>query len=237
MICPNCRQDVVPIVRGVRSYCTSCGAPMPFVAASEAVNVAGQPAKVGGGIAKVLGWGALTAGMLALLFFMLIGWVLGTTATLYVGGFFAVLALIVALPLLFAGRKLHQAGETKELAARERAIFALAAQRRGVLTVASVARALEIQEDEADATLTAMAKRPDGQVSLEIDESGTITYVFRDLVAATSPHASRVRVGGDGWRVPSEATAKPAPRVIDAELIEEEAAEAEANVPSRRMTR
>ena len=237
MFCPNCRQDVVPIVRGVRSYCTACGAPMPFAAAPEAVNVAGQPAKVGGGVAKVLGWGALTAGMLALLFFALIGWVLGTTATLWVGGFFAVVALIVALPLLLAGRKLHQAGETREQAARERAIFSLAAQRRGVLTATEVARALEIQEDDADATLTAMAKRPDGQVSLEIEDSGTITYVFRDLVASTAPQGSRVRVGGEGWRVPSEAQAKPQPRVIDAELIEEEAAEAEADAPGRRMTR
>ncbi|MFT3767126.1 MAG: hypothetical protein QM820_16640 [Minicystis sp.] len=236
MICPNCRQDVAPIVRGVRSYCTACGGSMPFTAAPEAVNVAGQPAKVGGGIAKAFGWFVLGLGMLVTLGMGAVAGALFTAATaLYVGGFFAVLTLLVAIPLLLAGKKLQESGASRELQARERAVLALAAKHRGVLTVPNVARALEIQDADADALLTALAKRPDGKVTLEVDDSGTITYVFRDLVAAAAPQ-QRVRVGGEGWRVPNAEPAKPGARVIDAELIEEEAAQ-EADAAARRMTR
>lgn len=234
MICPSCRQDVAPIVRGVRAYCTACGAPMSIVSAPEAVNVAGQPAKVGGGIVKALGWLAVAGGLVVALLFALLAFAVGSVVPLYFGGFFAAVAAIFAIPLLIAGRSLRRAGDAKEHAARERAVFALAAQRRGMLSVATVARALEMAEADADALLTELAKRPDGRVGLEVDDNGNLTYVFRDLVAAGAP-AQKVRIDGGGWRVPSEAQAPGQPRVVDAELVEEEAAAAEE--PARRMTR
>lgn len=220
MICPSCRQDVVPIVRGVRSYCTACGAQMPVLAAGEALNVVGQPARVGGGIAKFFGWLVLAGGLVLFAFLAMIGWALSATVPLYIGGFFAMIAAMVALPLLFAGKRLARAGEDKQALARERAVFSLAAQHRGVLTVPSVARALEIQDADADALLTNMAKRPDARVSLEVDDQGTLTYLFRDLVVAQPPQ--RVRVGAEGWRVPAAPEAHAQPKVVDAELIEEE---------------
>ena len=235
MICSSCRQDVAPIVRGVRAYCTACGAQMPFLAAPEAVNVAGQPSKVGGGIVKALGWVAVTIGLFIALFFGFIAWALSTAIPLYIGGFFAVLAAMVAIPLLIAGRSLRRAGETREHDARERAVFSLAAQRRGMLDVPTVARALEIQEADADALLTELAKRPDGRVALEVDDNGNLTYVFRDLFAAAGP-AQKVRVEGGAWRVPEQPKAKPEQRIVDAELIDEEEA-ASADAPGRRMTR
>jgi hypothetical protein len=235
MICPSCRQDVAPIVRGVRAYCTACGAPMPFTAAPEAVNLAGQPAKVGGGIAKALGWLTLGGGLLLAMFIALIAWALPFAGFLfYVAGFFAVVAALVAVPLLLAAKRLEQKGESRALAARERAVFALAAQQRGVLTVKAVARALEMQEEDADALLTGMAKRGDG-VSLEVDDNGGITYVFRDLVASGGA-GSKVRIDGGGWRVPQAARVDAEPRVVDAELIEEEEA-ARGEAPGRRVTR
>ena len=207
---------------------------MPFTAAPEAVNVAGQPAKVGSGIVRVLGTVVLTGGVLIALFFTFIAWLLSTVVPLYIAGFFTVVALLAAMPLFFAGRQLSQAGDDKKRAAQERAVFALAAQRRGVLGVAMVARALEIPDAEADDLLTTLAKKPDGRVTLEVDDDGGLNYVFRDLVAASNP-ASRVRVGADGWRAPAPPPdAKP--HVVDAELVEEEAA-AEAEAEARRMTR
>lgn len=225
---------MAPIVRGVRSYCTACGAALPFTAAPEAVNVAGQPAKVGGGIVKVLGSMVLFAGLFLSGLLAVIGWAISAAPLLYIGGFFALVTALAALPIFFAGKKLTQAGHDSTRAARERAVFALAARNKGVLSVAAVARALEIDEATADALLTGLAKQPDGRVTLEVDDSGALTYVFRDLVASTSP-ASRVRVGAEGWRVPAPA-ADAKPRVVDAELIEEQA-EHEAEVPARRMTR
>lgn len=221
----------------MRTYCTACGAPLPFTAAPEAVNVAGQPAKVGGGIARFLGWGAVSVGMVMALFFAFLGWALSTAVPTAIGGFLLFVSLLVAAPLLFAGRKLRQSGETSELAARERAVLSLAAQQRGVLTVPGVARALGMPDADADALLTTLAKRPDGRVSLEVDDNGNITYMFRDLVAARiATPAARVRVQGQEWRVPAAGAAQPQPKVIDAEFIEEEAA-AEADVPARRVTR
>lgn len=233
MICPSCRQDVAPIVRGVRTYCTSCGALMPLTAAPEAVNLAGQPAKVGGGIVKALGSLAIFGGFAIALFFSLVGLFFKAAFAFYVGGFFAVLAALIALPLFFAGRKLQRAGEDREHTARARAVLALAAQRRGVLTVSAVARALEMSDADADALLTQMAKDPDGRVALEVDDNGNLTYVFRDIVASAASR-QRVQVDGGGWRVPDQAAAPPQARVVDAELIDEDA---DAESSAKRMRR
>lgn len=236
MICPSCGQDVAPIVRGVRTYCTACGAELPFTAAPEAVNVAGKSARFGGGVVKVIASLLLFGGISIAAVLALIAWALATAVPLYIAGFFMVVASLAAVPLFMAGRKLTQAGDDSTRAARERAVFALAARQRGVLTVAAVARALEIEEAAADALLTGLAKNPDGRVTLEVDDNGGLSYVFRDLVAASNP-ASKVRVGAEGWRVPAPAP-EAKPRVVDAELIDEQAEqEAGAQPAQRRMTR
>lgn len=233
MICPSCRQDVAPIVRGMRAQCPACDAPLPIVAAApEAVNVVGKPARVGGSVVRVLASLILAGGIITGLFFALVAWALGSIGTLYVSGVIFALALLASGPFFYASKRLHRAGDDSEKAARERAIFALAGQHRGVLTAAGVARALSIREEEADAQLTEMAKRADGQVSLEVDDAGALNYQFRDLVAA-APKA-RVRIGAEGWRAPEPRASAPQ-RIIDAELIEEE--EAEAPQDPRRMVR
>lgn len=232
MICPSCRQDVAPIVRGVRTYCAACGAPLPFTAAPEAVNIVGKPARVGGSVVRVLASLVLAGGIFTGLFFLFLAWLFGSITTLYVSGVVFALALVFSLPFFYASKRLHRAGDDSERAARERAVFALAAQHRGVLTAGGVARSLEIPEETADALLTDLAKRADGQVSLEVDDGGALSYVFRDLVA--SAPGARVRIGADGWRAPAPGS-NAAPRVVDAELIDEE----EEPLPpeQRRMTR
>ena len=207
---------------------------MPFTAAPEAVNVAGQPAKVGSGIVRVLASLILAGGVFIALILSLIASAISATPLFYVAGFFAVIAALAATPLFFAGKKLSDAGDERQRAVAEKALFSLAAQRRGVLDVATVARALEIHEAEADMRLTSLAKRPDGRVTLEVDDNGAITYVFRDLVAASNP-ASKVRIGADGWRAPAP-PAEPKARVVDADIIDAEA-EAEVEAAPRRMTR
>lgn len=66
MICPHCKQDAPTIVRGLRAYCTACDAPRSMLSDTP-INVAGQPSKVGGGVASVLGWFILLGGLLTAL--------------------------------------------------------------------------------------------------------------------------------------------------------------------------
>lgn len=211
------------------AYCTACGAPRPLSTVVDAVNVAGQPARVGGGVAGVLGLTALTIGLILTL--VLGGFAYAFFATLWVGGAVLFLTLAVSLPLILGGRRLQQAGQHRARTAMEQAVFALAARRRGVLSVRDVARALSVPEVEADALLTELAKRPDGRVTLELDDNGGITYLFQDLLP--SP-AGRVRIASHPWQAPTRvAPATPEPRVIDAELIEED----EARSPVRHASR
>ena len=66
------------------------------------------------------------------------------------------------------------------------------------------------------------------------DDNGALSYRFVDLVPSTP--ASRVRVADQPWTAPVRVAAAPAaPRVIDAELIEDE--EALAVPAPRRATR
>jgi hypothetical protein len=158
-----------------------------------------------------------------------------TPATAWVvGGLVGVITLMIAIPLLLGGRRLRRRGDERARAARERAVYALATQKRGVLTARDVARAVSIPEEEADALLTALAKRPDAGVSLEVDDNGNLSYKFADLMPSTT---ERVRIADQPWQAPSRA-AEPAraPRVIDAELIDEES-EALVPPPVRRVTR
>ena len=227
MTCPYCHQDAPTIVRGVRAYCTVCGAPRSITTAGDAVNVAGQPGQVGGAVASVLGTVVLVAGLLiALVLGSLANWLFAMTAAVIVGGGLTLLTLLVAVPLMLGGRRLRQSGNEAERAARERAVFALAAQKRGVLTVREVARALAVPEADADALLTSLVKRSDSTVSLEVDDNGVLSYRFSDLMPST---AERVRVAEQPWQAPARvapqervAPREKAPRVIDAELIDED---------------
>jgi hypothetical protein len=209
MTCPYCRQDAPVVVRGVRAYCTACGAPRSLAMAPEAVNLAGQPAKVGGTIAGTLGWAALLVGLAVTLVLGGIASVISGGAALWVGGFVLFCTLAVSIPLIAGGRRLQRSGQDRARAAQEHAVFALAAQRRGELTVRDVARVLSIRESEADVLLTDLARRQDGRVTLEVDDNGGLSYVFHDLRAARVAAPPPVRIA-----VP--------PRVIDAELIDED---------------
>ena len=86
MLCPNCYKDAPIVYRGVSAHCTACGA-LRVPLANQSVNMAGQPSKVGGAVAKVFGWlllGGGTAVSAALIAFFqwlfeggVVGWAIG----------------------------------------------------------------------------------------------------------------------------------------------------------------
>lgn len=225
MICPNCRQDAPTVARGVRAYCTACGAPRSLIEATP-VNVAGQPSKIGGGVASVAGISVLVLG---LLFATALGGLISIfapTAGLIVGGFIAAVCLFVSAMLLWGGRELRKSGSESEQHAREQAIFAMARQRGGSITAAELARALSLPEAEADGILTNLAKRPDGRVTLEFDDNGALRYDVHEI------GKQRVRVS-ERKRVAPEVTGPNT--VLDAEF--EEQAEEEARAAEKRARR
>jgi hypothetical protein len=225
VICPNCRQEAPTIVRGVRAYCTACGAQRSLIEDTP-VNVAGQPSKIGGGVAAVAGLSILVIGSLLSLALGALLQFFAAPAGLIVGGFLEAVTLFVAAMFLWGGRELFRSGTERERGAQEQAIFAIARRRGGSVTASELARVLSIPESEADAMLTGMAKRPDGQVSLELDDDGTLRYEVRDA------SLRRVRVG-EKKRVHTEVTTPNT--VMDAEF--EEAAEEEARALEKRTRR
>src|SRR5688572_10407389 len=179
MWCPHCRQNAPIVYRGMFAYCAACNQPRPPFSA-KALNVAGRPSKLGGTASKVLGYGVLLAGLgtaagLMLLFFFLAP----TSAMGYAVGIpLAVISLVVGLALIYAGRRLHRSGSDAEREAREQALYALAANRGGLLTALDGARSLNLSVADVEAVLSDWAKRDPEQVSLEIDDEGALFWLF-----------------------------------------------------------
>ncbi|MEO8877625.1 MAG: hypothetical protein ABI461_18675 [Polyangiaceae bacterium] len=178
-MCPYCRKNAPIVYRGMVAYCTACGKPRAPLT-DRSVNMAGQPSKVGGTVANVFGWlviggGLVTALLIGALFQAILpagifGWVLGLVigiGSLGVGG-----------SLVYGGKSLKKSGASVEKDTRERAIFALAQNRGGILTATDVAAALGISPIAADDLLTKYAKEDSDRVRLEVDDAGAITFVF-----------------------------------------------------------
>jgi hypothetical protein len=216
-MCPRCQKDAPIVYRGVAAYCTACGASrVPLT--SSSVTLAGQPSKVGGAVARVVGWVVLAIGLaVALLFglglFLLfpegIAWLVVSTPIVLVTAMFSWL-------LLRSGRGLQQIGDHEQRGARAKAIFALAHNRGGMVTALDVARSLDIRADEADALLTEMAKTTPDQVSLEMDDAGGIYFRFPQLLTAWQGHAVRVDASAAPTRV---AVPEEKAEVLEAEVI------------------
>lgn len=183
--------------RGMMAYCTACGRPRaPF--ATTAVNLAGQPSKVGGSVARILGWIVLACGLLVAL---MIGALLQAifpagVAGFVIGGVIAMVATILGTVLVRGGKTLHTSGDEKERSTRAQAVFALAANRGGVLSALDVAQALSLPFPVADNLLTRLAKEDGDRVKLEVDDNGAITYVFPHALppAPLAPNAPHARV-------------------------------------------
>jgi hypothetical protein len=218
--CPHCGQRAPIVHRGLLSYCTACGQPRaPFSATS--VTLAGQPSKVGGTIAAVLGWLVLGGGMMIALTVGLLLQALfpAAIAGYGIGGMIALVSLGIGLALLFSGRGLRRLGARAAQDVRDQAILALAAQKGGVLTARDVSLALGDSEPESDRLLTDMTKRGDEAI-LDMDEEGRLSYRFPHVL----PTAQQRWPAAEALRVPTNDVARQPVRVTEPAdtLIEEE---------------
>jgi hypothetical protein len=195
--CPSCGQEAPIVYRGVIPYCTACGA-LRTPLSSPSVNLAGQPSRVGGKFASVLGWlvllfgGALALGI-ALLFLALGAAGVGLAIALPI----AVVVLVLGIALVGSGRSLSQSGAQTGQSTRDQALLAMAAH-RGAVTAVEAARALGIGAAEADAMLTTLAKREPDRVAVDVDDQGIVWYRVSAAPGQPIPH---VRVGATGGGV------------------------------------
>jgi hypothetical protein len=197
--CPRCGQQAPIVYRGVVPTCTACGA-LRAPLTGPSVNLAGQPAKVGGTFARVAGWLVLLFGgsialSVALLFLALHLAAVG----LAIAAPIALVALVVGVMLVTGGRSLRTSGVETQRATREQALLAMAAH-RGAVSAAEAARMLGIAPVEADAILTALAKREPERVAVDVDDHGVIWYRVSSPSAPgdSTPHVrvdAGVRVG------------------------------------------
>ncbi len=178
-MCPHCRQNAPIIYRGVFAYCSACNAPRaPF--SGRALNLAGQPSKVGGAVASVFGWIVLVVGLAVSLGAMLLCQAILPNGVVgyALGGSMGIVSLAVGLLLLLGGSKLKTSGEEAQREAQMEAVYGLAVNRGGAVTALDVGRSLNMGLQQADALLTAMTKTYPEHVSVEVDENGALFYQF-----------------------------------------------------------
>jgi hypothetical protein len=183
--------------------------------ASNSVNLAGQPSKVGGTVARVFGWMVLAGGwMLAALVTGLILLVAtpGAIGPWIVGGIIAVIASLVAFGLLKSGKQLHASGALAEMTTKNQAIFALANTKGGVLTAWDLAQSIMTTPQDADDVLTKLAKEYPDHVTVDIDDVGTVLYRF------PSVHWQKMRVAPPPPNVRVDAAPKADPLEAEEEL-------------------
>ncbi|HEY6463987.1 MAG TPA: hypothetical protein VIY73_27645, partial [Polyangiaceae bacterium] len=168
-ICPRCGREAPIVYRGVVPYCTACGA-LRSPLSSASVNLAGKPSRVGGTFARVFGWLVLLfGGSLALLVFGLFAAFQALGVGLAVGLPILLVALVLGIALVRGGRSLATTGVEAERATREQALVAMAAH-KGAVTAVEAAKALGVGVAEADAMLTALAKREPDRVAVDVDD-------------------------------------------------------------------
>lgn len=231
MLCPYCQQDAPLIYRGITAYCTACGRQRAALS-SASVSFAGKPAHVGGVVVRTFGYLGLTFGVGFALFVGFFVWLVASaTAGLITGGVLTALTLLFALPMLFGGKKLEASGDQERDQQRVQAVFALAANRGGVLRARDAAAALDMGVEAADTFLTELAKRRYGDMDVDVSESGEVVYTFPRLLLAQPSGWSGSAFGpGPAPRVRVEvppktnvAVPKPSsspPPIIDADFEE-----------------
>ncbi len=197
--CPHCGRDAPIVYRGVVASCTACGG-LRVPLTGPSVNLAGTPSRVGGAVARVAGWLVLLfGGSLSLGVGLLLGAIFSLNVAMAFALPIAFIALGVGLALLKGGSTLRRSGSEAALATREQALLAMAAMAakpetaggRSGVTAPAAARALGVSVEEADAMLTALAKREPDPLAVEIDDQGAVWYSAPSAFGR-APH---VRVG------------------------------------------
>jgi hypothetical protein len=180
-VCPHCGQNAPTMIRGLKVYCSGCNNVRGPLAGGMPLNIVGQPQKIGSTLTGVAGWALLIVSLLLAAALYGIGaWLFTVTVGLVAAALVGLVGGGAGALLLLGSRKLKSQGNTAVSHAREGAIFALAANRGGMLTATEVATALNIQVAEADAILTGMAREAN-RVGVEVDGAGVIHYVFNEV--------------------------------------------------------
>ena len=242
-MCPHCRQNAPLVFQGMTARCVACGAiRAPWSAGS--VTYAGKPSRVGGQVARVLGWAVLASGLVLATVLGLLAAALwpGSPAPWIAFTIVGLLTVRVGVPRVFGGKQLDTSGEQTEVGTRMQALFALAANRSGALRAHEAAAALGLSIDETDALLTRMAKERPDDVTLDVTDAGEIVYGFPAVLGAgAQPRWAAGGAPGDRVRFetpPTSTGARVAPpsgpvRVLDAEFEEIE----EPSSPARARAR
>jgi hypothetical protein len=166
----------------------------------KALAFAGQPSKLGGRVGRALGIAVLVFGLLLAAVLMLclqllwpaqnIGYALGLPV--------ALISVVVSTLLMLASRRLNRVGADAEREARVEALFALAANRGGTLTVTDAAHSLQLAAPQVDALLSDLAKSQPEHVSLELDDAGEPFYLFSRAGTRPHPFGAKYRVTAEG---------------------------------------
>jgi hypothetical protein len=185
-VCPRCARDAPIAYRGVVPSCTACGA-VRSPLSGPSVNLAGKPARLGGAFAMFLGVLVLVLGGAFALSIWLLAFALSASGVaLGLSLPFALASLVFGVLLLGGGRRLRRAGRAAEAGVREQALLALASE-RGAITATDGARVLGTTIGDADAVLTALAKREPDRLAVDVDDQGVVWF-----------RPSGVRIGGGG---------------------------------------
>lgn len=177
--CSKCGQRAPIVLRGLDSRCAACGAPR-FLLAAPNVSLAGQPSRVGGLMVSLIGASVLVLGLAisAGAWFLLqslmpdrsFGWAFAIPA--------GTLSLFAGLGLLVSGSRLRKSGTRHRQGVQLEAVKALVQHRRGPISAADVASALQLPEADVDQLLTRLAREQATAVTLDVDARGQVVYDF-----------------------------------------------------------
>jgi hypothetical protein len=218
-MCPYCRTAAPLVYRGVTAVCAACGRPRPVLSASS-VTYAGKGARVGASVVRAFGWVGLVFGLfVSLLLGLLVGLFTTAVSGLVTFGVFALFTAFVFWLVRRGGKALDETGQEALEARQDQALFALAATHGGRVHPMQAAAALDMTVEQADAVLTRLNRARPLEVEVELTDDGQIFYSFTRLRPPGVRFEPRfVRVDRP-VRVESQ---RPAPEVIDAELVTEE---------------
>jgi hypothetical protein len=199
MLCPHCHQNAPIVYKGVFAFCSACDQPRaPF--SGKALAFAGQPSKLGGRVGRLLGIVVLVLGLLVAAVLILCLQLLWPAQNIgYAFGLpVALVSLVVGALLIIASRRLNRVGADAERQARLEAIYALAVNRGGTLTVTDAAHSLQLAAPQVDALLSDLAKTQPEYVSLELDDAGEPFYLFSRAGTRPHPFGAKYRVTPEG---------------------------------------
>jgi hypothetical protein len=177
--CPKCGQRAPIVLHGLESRCAACGAPR-FLLAAPNVSLAGQPSRLGGIAATIVGTSVLVLGLSlsAGLWFLLqsiwpasaVGWAFAIPM--------AAASLLFGLLLLFGGSRLRKSGAARKQEVQLEAVRTMVQHRRGPISAQEVATQLQLPEEQVDALLTRLAREKATAVTLDVDAAGHVVYDF-----------------------------------------------------------